>query len=288
MGVFPYFLPELSGLKGVEQSTPHVKDVWEHTLSVILSLEELLAILSSGYDSEKTSDLFTGLVALRLGRYREQLAAHLLKPLNADRSLRALLFFAALYHDISKPPTKSVDATGRIHFYEHDVKGAMVVAERARGFNLSNDEIKYLENVIANHMRFHFFTSRMEGEKKGPSRKAIYRFFRDTGEAGVDLVLLGLADLKGTHGPTLTPETWSAALDVGRILLENYWEKPEETVAPIRLVDGHSLMNEYNIEEGPLIGKLLEAIREAQATGKVTTHDEAISFGRAWLKENQK
>jgi len=288
LGVFPYLLPELSKLKGVEQSTPHVKDVWEHTLSVILSLEELLGVLSPGYDTEKTNDIFAGLLTLRLGRYRGQLAAHFLKPLNADRSLRALLFFAALYHDISKPPTKSVDGTGRIHFFEHDLKGAVVTAERARSFNLSNDEIEYLENIIANHMRFHFFTSRMEREKKGPSRKAIYRFFQDVGEAGVDLVLLGLADLKGTHGPTLTQETWSAALEVGRIFLENYWEKPEETVAPVRLLDGHFFINEYNIQEGPLIGKVLEAIREAQATGKVTTRDEAISFGRAWLKENQK
>ena len=288
LGVFPYLLPELSGLKGVEQSSPHVKDVWEHTLSVIQSLEEMLTVLSPGYDAEQANDLFTGLLAVRLGRYRDHLAAHFLKPLNADRSLRALLVFAAIYHDISKPMTKSVDGTGRIHFYEHDAKGAVVATERARSFNLSNDEIDYIEKIIANHMRFHFFTSRMEGEKKEPSRKSIYRFFSDVGEGGVDLILLGLADLKGTHGPTLTQETWTAALDVGRIFLENYWEKPEETIAPIRLLDGNSVMKEYNIQEGPLIGSVLEAIREAQATGIVTTRDEAISFGRAWLKEHQK
>ena len=107
------------------------------------------------------------------------------------------------------------------------------------------------------------------------------------GEAGVDLILLGLADLKGTRGPNLTQETWTAAIDVARIFLENFWEKPEETVAPLRLVDGHDIIKEYNIPEGPVIGKLLEAIREAQATGKVITREEAISFGREWLKENQ-
>jgi len=36
-------------------------------------------------------------------------------------------------------------------------------------------------------MRFHFFTSRMESKKEEPSRKAIYRFFRDANEGGVDL-----------------------------------------------------------------------------------------------------
>ena len=149
--------------------------------------------------------------------------------------MRALLFFAALYHDVSKPATKSIDETGRIRFFDHDQLGAKVAVERAHALNLSNYEIERLRIIIENHMRFHFFTSRMEGEKKDPSRKSIYRFFRDAGEGGVDLVLLGLADLRGTRAHTLTQENWSAALDVARILLENYWEKPQETVAPPRL-----------------------------------------------------
>jgi poly(A) polymerase len=99
--------------------------------------------------------------------------------------------------------------------------------------NLSNDEIERIHAIIKHHMRFHFFTSRLEGHGQEPSRKAIYRFFRDSGEAGVDLVLLGLADLRGTRGHTLTQETW-VALDVARILLENYLERPEESAAPLR------------------------------------------------------
>jgi tRNA nucleotidyltransferase/poly(A) polymerase len=288
LGVFRHFLPELSELKGVEQPEPHTKDVWEHTLAVLQALEEILAVLYPGYDAEKTNDLFTGLLTLRLGRYREQMTAHFIKPAPAERSLRSLLFFAALYHDISKPETKTKDGTERIRFFEHEMKGATTAIDRARTFNLSNDEIGRLEKIIANHMRFHFFTSVMEKDGKGPSRKAIYRFFRDVGAAGVDLVLLGLADLRGTRGPTLTQETWSAALDIARIFLENYWEKPEETMAPKRLLDGHTLMVEFDLPSGPLIGKLLEAVREAQATGLVTTREDALAFGRDWLKENQK
>jgi len=291
LGVFQYFLPELAGMKNVEQSAPHVHDVWEHTLSVIGHLEGILAALTpthEGQGSEVKNDLFTGLLNLRLGRYRKQLAAHFVQPLNADRSLRALLFLAALYHDVAKPSAKSVDETGRIRFFEHDVSGAKVAVERAQVLNLSNDEITRLKVVIENHMRFHYFTSRMEGEKKEPSRKAIYRFFRAAGGGGVDLVLLGLADLRGTRGHTLTQESWSAALDVARILLENYWEKPQETVAPPRLVNGQDVMNEYKLGQGPLVGQLLEAIYEAQASGKVATRAEALAFGHTWLEENQK
>ena len=101
----------------------------------------------------------------------------------------------------------------------------------------------------------------------------------------MDIVLLGLADLRGTYGPTLTQETWTAALDVSRLLLENYWEKREETVAPPRLLDGNDLMRELNLEPSRMIGQLLEAIREGQATGKINSREEALDFARLQWKE---
>jgi len=287
LGVFPHLLPELSAMKSVEQSSPHVYDVWEHTLSVLGYLESIILSLRVGYSADETNDMLTGFLTLRIGRFREQLASHFEKSLNTDRSVRAALFFAALYHDVQKPATRSVDESGRIRFFDHDVQGAEIASNRGRDFNLSNDEIERIENIITHHMRFHFFTSRLEGDKQEPSRKAIYRFFRDAGEAGVDLVLLGLADLRGTYGHTLSQETWLAALDIARILLENYWEKPEETIAPPRLLDGNELMKELNLEPGQIIGRLLESIREAQATGKISTREEALDFAQEEMKKSE-
>jgi tRNA nucleotidyltransferase/poly(A) polymerase len=287
LGVFPYLLPELSALKGGEQPSPHVYDVWEHTLSVIQSLERIIRTLVSGDDMDGASGIFASLLRLGLGRFRQQLTGHLSKPMNPDRSLRALLFFAALYHDVSKPATRSVDEAGRTHFFRHERDGAVVAAQRSREFNLSNDEIARVQTTVRNHLRFFFLASRMETERKLPSRKAIHHYFRDTGDAGVDLVLLGLADAWGTRGPTLTAETWSAFVDVGRTLLENYWEKPEEAIAPRTLVDGNAVMEEYGLQPGPEVGTLLKAIREAQAIGMVRTREEAFDYGRNWLQKNQ-
>ena len=284
LGVFPYLLPELSALKGVEQSAPHIYDVWEHTLRVLGHLENILGALALGQNTDNTNDLFTGLLTFRIGSFREQFAAHFAESLNSDRSMRAALFFAALYHDVAKPGTKSVDNAGRIRFFVHDIKGAEVATKRGRALNLSNDEIERVNAIIKHHMRFHSFTSRLEGEKQEPSRKAIYRFFRDAGKAGVDLVLLGLADLRGTRGHTLTQETWIAALDVARIFLENYWERPEETIAPPRLLDGNDLMRELNLEPGRMVGQLLEAIREGQATGKIENRAQALDFAHQHRK----
>jgi tRNA nucleotidyltransferase/poly(A) polymerase len=285
LGVFPYLLPELPAMKGVEQSAPHIHDVWEHTLSVLGHLENILAALTPGYNADNTNDLFTGLLTFRIGRFREQLAKHFAESLNTDRSVQAALFFAALYHDVQKPATKSLDESLRIRFFGHDVKGAEVVEARARAFNLSNDEVDRIKLIVQHHMRFHFFTSRLEGDKQEPSRKAIYRFFRDAGKAGIDLVLLGLADLRGTQGSALSQESWTAALDVARILLENYWEKPHETVRPPRLLDGNELMSALGIGPGRIVGQLLESIREGQATGKVQNREQALALAREHLKD---
>lgn len=280
LGVLSYLMPELLKMKGVEQSAPHVYDVWTHTLSVMDYLDQIISGLRVGYDAEQTGDMFTGLLGLRLGRYREQFANYLSSPLNVDRPHRSLLFFAALYHDVCKPYTKFIEDSGRIRFFDHDTKGAEVAAERARAFNLSNDEAERLHTVIEHHMRIHNFASRLEAEGQTPSRKAIYRFFRDAGAAGIDLILLALADLRGTRANELTIDTWTVYLDIARTLLENYWEKPEEIISPPRLLDGRDLMKELNLQPGRMVGQLLEAIRENQAAGKIETREQALAFAR--------
>ena len=283
LGTLPRIMPELLKMKGVTQSQPHIHDVWAHTLSALDHLEGLLSSLRVNFDAETTSDLFMGLVSLRIGRYRDRIAAHLSNPLNPTRPHRSLLFFAALYHDVCKPETRSVDENGRIRFFDHDIKGADAAAERARNFNLSNDETSRLRDIVRNHMRFHFFADRLEKENQPPSRKAIYRFFRDSGGAGIDLILLALADVRGTRGSELTQESWSANLEIARILLENYWERPAEVVSPPRLLDGNDLIKELKLKPGRIVGQLLEAIRENQAAGKINDREQALGFAREEL-----
>jgi putative nucleotidyltransferase with HDIG domain len=287
LGVLPYLLPELPALKGVSQPVPHVHDVWAHTLAVVAHLEGILASLQPGRTPGKDSDLFEGLVSMRLGRYRQHFAAHFSPDPASESTPRSLLFFAALYHDIAKPQTRAMHE-GRVRFLGHDELGTRVAAERARALRLSNDDISRLKDIVANHMRLHFFTNRLATRNTPPSRRAIYRFFRDTREAGVDLCLLGLADLRGTYEQTLPQELWTACLDVCRLLLENWWEKPQETVSPPSLVNGHDLIAELGLAPGPIVGKVLEAVQEAQATGGLppgATREDALAFAGAWLAE---
>jgi tRNA nucleotidyltransferase/poly(A) polymerase len=283
LGVFPFILPELVDLKAVEQSAPHVHDVWTHTLAVLRHLEGILDVLSPKYDEQKSNaDLMNGLLVLRLGRYRQQIDEHLGSTLNADRSARALLFFAALYHDVNKPQTKSIEENGRIRFLGHDEQGARTAVSRGSALHLSNDELERLDLIIRHHMRVHGHTSRLEAGQE-ITRKSIYRFFRDAGESGLDLVLLALADTRATYDHTLTQEHWAACLDASRLLLEAWYEKTDEIIKPQALINGDDLIAGLKLKPGPEIGKILEAIRETQAAGLLSTRAEALAFSRGWL-----
>jgi tRNA nucleotidyltransferase/poly(A) polymerase len=285
LGALEPILPELAGMKGVEQCLPHVHDVWEHTLAVVKHLETILALLTGKHDPEKGADLLNGLLVMKLGRFREQLEETTSQPLTADRPVRGLIHLAALYHDVAKPACKQADENGQLRFWGHDVQGAGIALERARLLMLSNEESLRVETIVRNHMRVLFHVNRLMGEGKPPSRRAIYRFFRDSGPAGVDVCLLALADLRATQEQNLQQDTWNAALDVVRLFLENWFEKPAESIAPPALVDGNDLMRELKLQPGKQIGTLLEAVREAQAVGEVSTYQQAVEFARRRLTD---
>ncbi len=283
LGTFNIILPELVDLKNITQSAPHVHDVWEHTASTLKHLEAILNALAPKYD-EKTanSDLMNGLLVLRLGRYREQLGEYIARQATVDRSHRATLFFAALYHDILKPQTRTVEENGRVRFLGHDQQGAIIAAQRAKELRLSNHEIDTIKQIIQYHMRIHGYANRQK-EGKPISPRAIYRFFRDNGETGLDLILLALADVRGTWEQTLNPDYWTAVLDVCRTLLEAWFEKPDKFVRPPMLVNGNDIMEALSLNPGPEIGKILEGIREFQVAGAIKTREGALVFARGWL-----
>ncbi len=288
LGLIDLLLPELIPLKNTRQSPPHIYDVWTHTLTTLQHLEGLLNLLTQEHDEERAADLLNGLLVLRLGRYRRTFQARMEEQLVLDRSRRSLLFFAALYHDVAKPLTAQTGEDGGIHFRDHEVRALPLLRARATALRLSVEETAYLETLVRHHMHIHHQIRFYRVRGQLPSRRTVYRFFRDIGEAGIDLILLTLADLRAVYGHTLPQEVWAAALDVCRYLLEHYLEHPQESVNPPRLIDGHMLMEALHLSQGPVIGQLLEAIREAQACGEIHTREQALAFARNYLEGLQR
>jgi putative nucleotidyltransferase with HDIG domain len=219
-----------------------------------------------------------GDLARTLGQFATDVRAHLAVELSSGRDRTLLLKLAALLHDVGKPQTCSQDEDGRIHFHNHEPVGARIAADRLQALRFSRDEIDRAWVIIGQHLRpAHLARA---GQVTG---RAVYRYFRATGCGGVDVVLLALADHLATWGPNLDEQRWAQRLEVAETLLIHWFERHEETVAPPPLLTGDDLMAELGLEPGPQIGRLLEAVREAQAAGEVHSREEALALARAHL-----
>ncbi len=283
LGLLTRFIPEIAPLKEQAQSPPHRFDVWWHTLRVVDAVEGVTATLGGRRSSlayvdapeRAWSDLGDA-----LGHLGPALADHLARRLKGGRERQVLLLLAALCHDLGKPPTCTEDEQGRLHFYSHEWVGAQMTAERMEALRFSRSEVELVRKVVQGHLR-PAHLSRVEGPV---TRRAIYRFFRAMGSAGVEVALLSIADHLATWGPDLDSLRWMRRLEVASLLLDHYFQQKDEAISPQPLVTGHDLMASLGLEKGPLIGRLLETIREAQAAGEVRTQEEALALARRLLK----
>jgi poly(A) polymerase len=266
LGLLAVLLPEVHALKGVSQYSPHEFDVFEHTLR---TLDELVAIQANGYTDVAN------------GEFVAELQTHFAQIVSADHDRRTLLRLATLLHDIGKPPTRSVDENGAIHFYGHETHGAAMSGALLRGLRLSNAESELITAIVLHHLR----PTLLEHEPR-VSNRAVYRFFRDAASAGVDVCVLALADRRGTYAQA-NAATETRLRAVCMHLLERYFRARDTVIAPPALIDGRTLIHELQLDAGPRVGELLEAIREAQVEGQIKTREEAMAFARVILTKDE-
>ncbi|MFQ6059146.1 MAG: CCA tRNA nucleotidyltransferase [Anaerolineae bacterium] len=262
-GLLPTIIPELRTLKRMEQPPPHYLDVFQHSLETVRELEGVIGALERGGDRALAP----------LAPFAPQLLAHLQTPLAGERPRSVLLKLAALLHDVGKPAARELTPQGRVRFFDHDKGGAGRAAAIAQRLRFGGREVGVVKTIVRHHMRPLLLARR---ERVTP--RAIYRFFRDTHETGVDILLLALADARATHGPYLEAEEWERLVNLVRLMLAKYYEEREVAIAPPKLIDGDDLMAEFGLKSGPRIGELLEAVREAQVQGEVRTREEALAY----------
>jgi len=271
LGLLDPLMPELSTTKGVVQPKEHFWDVFDHSLEIVAEVERLLHQREDeGVDS-----------LLAYVPWDQDIERHFTQEIAGGRTRGALLKLAALFHDLGKPVTKTIEQDGRMRFLGHAQESATMAAGLMERLRFSNREIKMVHLMTEHHMRPGFLV----GEEM-PSRRAIYKYFRDTAEAGIDTLYLGLADHLAARGPTLDHNEWRKNTETMRYMLSKFTEE-QDTVVPPKLIDGHVLIEKLGLAPGPQLGELLEAVREAQAAGKVETSEEALDFVMKRLGMNQ-
>ncbi|MBI4746026.1 MAG: HD domain-containing protein [Deltaproteobacteria bacterium] len=181
---------------------------------------------------------------------------------------RGLVKIAALLHDSGKLYTRTMQ-DGRGRFLGHEEKGEAISADIAKRLKLSRRSEMILCGLTANHMRVLGLSKLRKATKR-----ARYRFFRDADGYGLELLILSLADAMATPVEGKRLEDLKGL--IGN-LAEYYFE--EFTAVPQRpLITGKDIMRLFGIPEGKKVGKLMEAVREAEALGKVSDTKEAIDY----------
>ncbi|MCB8927070.1 MAG: HDIG domain-containing protein [Ardenticatenaceae bacterium] len=276
LGLLAEILPDVMALATVEQSAPHHEPVFAHTLSVLRWLTVVEAAIEPQRTQKNSASSVLSAVKKILEPYAAQIQALWQEEVDGGVNGRMLLRLGALFHDVGKAQTQTIEEDGRIRFLGHEKAGADLTGQVLRRLSLSNEAIARVKKIVAGHMRpLHLANS---GGKL--SRRAVYRYFRETAVSGINIALLSLADHLATYEGTGPDAQWQALLQVVSDLCHHYFERHEETVAPPPLVDGRMLMDALTLQPGPEVGRLLRLIQEAQAAGELETAVAAIEFAR--------
>lgn len=244
-------IPQIRVMYKVSQGPYHHLDVWQHSLETLAQVEKLLDELSS----------------------HKKIQDYLKQEIAANRTRSALIKLGALLHDIGKPQAKKTKE-GKTVFYGHERLGREISDNIAEMLKLSTKEKFALEKLIFWHLRPGYLA---EGVK--PTPRAIFRFFRDTEEEGVAILLIGIADQRATRGILTARSDRKHHEKVITDLIDYYFKKQEEKPF-VRLINGNDLIKKLKLTPSPVFSKILREVEEAQAVGKVKTKTEALELAR--------
>jgi putative nucleotidyltransferase with HDIG domain len=289
LGLLGIVLPEAVAARGVTQSPPHCEDVWEHSLSVVEHMASIIALvvrLAAGATSREgaapaLADADPRLTAA-LAPFAALLAERLARPLAAEHAARGHLLLGALFHDLGKPATRSVGADGRIHFYGHEQVSARLATERLTALRFAQTEVQQVSRIARHHMR------PLQLQRPAPLQpRTIHRFHRATGDVAPEVCLVSLAD-NLAKGEGRARGNWPDFVARVAELLDAFFFRHDELVAPPPLLRGGELVEELGAPPGRWTGELMRTLTEAQVGGEVRTRDEALALARNWWQQRER
>ena len=270
VGLLTAVFPELEVCRDVEQPMVHFWDVLEHSIQTVATFEYIVGESEWPHGNDEMLDYAPDDSGSHI--YFENMVSN-------EASRLTLTKLACLLHDVAKPATKALQDDGRARFIGHSNLGADVAREIMQRLRFSSNETAYVETLVYNHLRP--FQMSSEGL---PSSRAVYRFFRDTNDAGIGTLYVAMADYLACRGPLFIMSEWRIVCDLVRFIMEEQ-RRQQAVTAPSKLVDGNELMKTLGLKPGPRLGVLLESINEARAAGAISSKEEALELARRVVEE---
>jgi poly(A) polymerase len=278
LGLMPYVVPEFMETVNVEQEAEfHHKDVFEHTLIVVSSIEP---------DGDMSA---RDLSILRKAAFFHDIG----KPRTLVYEHRCTYCGAKSTH--KRPEEGECENCGgrtvpkKVHFYGHENVGAAIARRAMQRLAYPKDDIDAVAHLVANHMRPMSYAMGRDPW----SDAAVRRFVRDTylarGDrelANVDMLLkLARADITGSaprrrHIAVASWESLKGRVD--EVRTEDAVEKLESPLS------GNDLMQQFDRGPGRWIKGLKDYLQNEVVEGRLgkDDRDRARELAEAYAREH--
>lgn len=250
MGILAILFPFIADYKGYYCGRRHTFDLLHHSFKVMEIIED--------YSKDNS---FPIPIEERILNEETEYEAKII----------GLMKLSALFHDIGKLFVKK-EIDGRVTYYEHEKIGAQYIKEFLQKRRFSTATIDFIVSLIRWHMYlFHIMDFGNENTSLTP--RIYMKIEKNFGERVPILFNFAISDSYATAIDSYTKKI----IDNLKKLYNLYCDfKMREKDVP--LLNGNEVMELLGISEGPMVGKLLVALKEASLEGKVTNKDEAKEF----------
>lgn len=201
-------------------------------------------------------------------------------PANPSRRLA----WAALLHDIGKPPTATPphDPKDRIRFNRHYAVGAEMAKTILRRLRFSTKDTKDITWMIYNHMTIDDLPSMRPGHQQRMLEHPAFS----------DLLELHRADAAASWRPGRPHNDKPDFSEIEQLWQEHRLKSPSERQPSLKRdlgIDGDWLLRqlgkEFDLAPGPLLGRVLRALEELYLDEKIKNPETYLAKARELLRK---